>query len=137
MEDRPIVANYAIGCLVAMSVDMFISSLAALIFPEVYDSPMMTGTAYLVLLLIVAIWVGFLAVGIYLGSGMAYKLGFVTVLIMLINVVVGIWDDRTFGYDFWIQGILSASCIILMLTPQMRSAYSGWSPPNRPRYDIE
>jgi len=137
MEDRPIVANYATGCLVAMSVHMFISSLSALIFPEMYESPMMTGTVYLVLLLIVAVWEGVLAVGVYLGSGLAYKLAFITVLIMLINVVVGIWDDRTFGYDFWIQGILSATCIILMLTPQMRKAYKGWSLPSRPAYSIE
>jgi len=137
MEDRPIVANYAIACLVAMCVHMFISSLAALIFPEIYESPMMTGTLYLILLLLVAIWEGVLAVGIYLGSGMAYKLGFITALIVLINVVVGIWDDRTFGYDFWIQGILSGTCIVLMLTPQMREAYKGWSLPSRPAYGIE
>ena len=119
-----------------MSLHLFISCICALIFSEVYDT-LIEGRVSQEALLVMSVWEGLIAVGIFLRSGLAYKLGIVTVLFMIAVVGSSTLMGGSFGYDFWIQGILSISCLILMLTPKMREAYRGWSLPRTPSYEID
>ena len=135
-KERPFAANYVVGCLIAMSLHMIFNSLAAYLYPEIYDSPLFKGEVAQIIFVITAVWEICLAICIMLRSGLAYRLCLITVPLMFAITVLSMISVEDTTYDAWIQALLAALCIVIMLLPSMRSAYNDWSLPKMPELDV-
>jgi len=135
-KERPFAANYVAGCLIAMAMHMTFNSIAAFLYPEIYDSPLFKGEDAQIFFVITAAWEVCLAICIMLRSGLAYRLCLITVPVVLAITVLSMISVEDNTYDAWIQALLAALCIIIMLLPSMRSAYNDWSLPKMPSYDV-
>ncbi|MBO4357517.1 MAG: hypothetical protein J5813_05040, partial [Candidatus Methanomethylophilaceae archaeon] len=86
-EERPFVANYVIGLLIAMAVHMSYQVFAALVLYDPDIPEMILSNRQKLLFTGVIIWDSLLVAGLLLNSGIAYKVAIVTQVILITTVL--------------------------------------------------
>ena len=135
-EERPYLANYAIGLLLVMSLHMFFNTLISYFYSGVqtlyeYDDYL----SPIVLMAISAMEI-LLVVMLYLGSGVAYKLAFVFIGFVIVITIFDMYTENVFFFNIWIQTVLGIITLILLLMPSVRRYYDNYSFGRRPSMDL-
>ena len=136
-EERPFVANYVIGLLIAMAVHMSYQVFAALVLYDPDIPEMILSNRQKLLFTGVIIWDSLLVAGLLLNSGIAYKVAIVTQVILITTVLWYMINDNDIAFYIGLEIVLSTLCLILLLFPSMRRFYKGWTLPKMKKWEIE
>ena len=83
-EERPYPANYAIGLLFVMSLHMLFNGVAAILFPEAFESGYFGGGTYQLLYIGIGVTEFIMMLLLLVKSGIAYRL----TLLLLISIIM-------------------------------------------------
>jgi hypothetical protein len=135
-KERPFVANYSIALLIVMGVNMFFNCMTVLMYPDLFESDLYTGEAYLYLFLAVSLWEMSLAIFMFLGSGIAYKLTWITMVTLLTLSITNMIAGGRLGFDIWLQVILGFLVLLIDMLPVVKNYYDNWSPGTLPPSEL-
>lgn len=135
-EGRPYLVNYALGIIFVMSVHLLFNGVAALAFPELFNTSWYKGEFFQVLFIGVGIVEMIMFVSLYIGSGIAYKFTLLLLMGILAATVIYISWKEDFAFDITIQSVLSVVCLVLLLTPRVRRYYKNWSLGELPSFEL-
>ncbi len=128
MEERPYLANYAIGLIMLIGIHMLFNIILSIFYPDYFQNEYFTSFYFQIFFLGAEIILTTLAVSLFFGSGIGYKITILVVggLLLFYNVSVMIGGD--FGAYMWFEMILCGLCLALLLIPKsVRQYYKGWN----------
>lgn len=126
-DERPFLANYLLALMAVMSLHMFINSVSALLYPDVFSSSTTQSDVYLVIFTGVSVWEMILTVFLFMGSGIAYKFTVLTLIVMVTLTTTNMVAGGILAYDIWMQSVLGAVCLVFSQLPTVKGYYDNWS----------
>lgn len=126
-DERPFLANYLLALMAVMSLHMFINSVSALLYPDVFSSSTTQSDVYLMIFTGVSIWEMILTVFLFMGSGIAYKFTALTLIVMVTLTTTNMVAGGILAYDIWMQSVLGAVCLVFSQLPTVKGYYDNWS----------
>ena len=126
-DERPFLANYLLALMAVMSLHMFINSVSALLYPDVFSSSTTQSDVYLIIFTGVAVGEMILTVFLFMGSGIAYKFTVLTLIVMVTLTTTNMVAGGILAYDIWMQSVLGAVCLVFSQLPTVKGYYDNWS----------
>jgi len=121
--DRPYPGNYAMGILFVMSIHMLFNGVAALLFPEIFETGYIGGKIFQLVYIGVGVLEFCMMLLLLIGSGIAYRITLITLAVIMALNLYYIFSDNEMGFDLGLQGILAVVAFLLLLTPSVRKFY--------------
>ncbi|MBR4686236.1 MAG: hypothetical protein IKP04_06890 [Candidatus Methanomethylophilaceae archaeon] len=127
-EERPYIANYAIGMIMVMGVNMAFTAISCYLYPDLYRPTRVTYEMLLAFYIGMTVWEVILAITLFIGSGLSYKLCVLSLFLILALTLADMFmQGGSFAFDIWLQIVLSALAIVLLLQKPVRAYYHNWS----------
>lgn len=136
-EERPYIANYAIGMILVMGVNMAFTAISCYLYPELFKPTRVTYEMLLAFYIGMTIWEVLLAVTLFIGSGISYKLCVLSLFLILVLTLTDMLMQGSFAFDIWLQIVLSGLAIVLLLQKPARAYYNNWSLGKLNEWEIE
>jgi len=135
--ERPYLVNYAIGLLVVMGFHMVFNAVTVYLYPGAIPEGLLKGWMRIAFITGVAVWEFIMAFSIFIGSGIGYRLGVLSMFLILVLTVVNIAVRGGGNFDLGMQTFLAAICLIFLLKKETRDFFRNWSLGKMPKMDIE
>jgi len=134
-EDRPYLANYAIGLIFVMSLHLLLNGITALLFPELFDDKYLSGETYQIIFIGLGIMEFVVFLLMYMESGIGYKLAIIIMITVMTLTIFDVLGENVYGFDILLQLILGTVVLFILLTPNVREYYRNWSLGKIPNID--
>lgn len=137
-EERPLLANYAIGLLLVMAMHLFFYSWAAEFVEGMDPIELLYLRSSFYPLITLAIAEMVLTMLLYLGSGIAHKVSIVFMAFIIVLMLVNMNSDNQFlEFDLNIQLILGVVVLALLLCPPVWLYYANSTFGRHPSMGLE
>ena len=115
--ERPYLLNYAIGCIVAMAIDMMFSSLIILVYPELVTSSIGSRAAVRNVFVCDTVLLFILALALICYSKIGYWLTLLLLGATAVLTTLSLVYNGLITYALFFQCALSIASFILLVTP--------------------
>ena len=137
MMERPVFAYFSIALLAVMGFNMAFNGMFSALISGSLGEMDFNAIMNVVYLAGVGIIDFILAASIAMGSGLAYKISIVFILVIMVNSAISMDPTSYKDFDQSLQVVLSLVTLPLLIAPRsMREFYRGWSLPRFTKIEV-
>lgn len=132
---RPYPGNYAMGLLFVMSMHMLFNGIAALLFPEIFETGYIGGNVFQYVYIGIGVTEFIMMLLLIAKSGIAYRITLALLIGLIIMNAYFVFRKNGDVFDLQLQAILAIASLVLLLLPSVRKYYNNWSIGDLPKLD--
>ena len=132
---RPYPGNYAMGLLFVMSMHMLFNGIAALLFPEIFETGYIGGNVFQYVYIGIGVTEFIMMLLLIAKSGIAYRITLALLIGLIIMNAYFVFGNNGDVFDLQLQAILAIASLVLLLLPSVRKYYNNWSIGGLPKLD--
>lgn len=132
---RPYPGNYAMGLLFVMSMHMLFNGIAALLFPEIFETGYIGGNVFQYVYIGIGVTEFIMMLLLIAKSGIAYRITLALLIGLIIMNAYFMFRNNGDVFDLQLQAILAIASLVLLLLPSVRKYYNNWSIGDLPKLD--